>query len=378
MKKPVLLVKMRYQIGLGAGLSAITTNVSTAGGSQRTDNPFDCMIGGDGFFIVNSGGTDYFTKNGSFKVDAAGTLCTSGGANVMGWQVDKDGKIVKEQVSALKILSQENLYAKPKATTKAYVSGNIDKKDTQLDSTGGYPAQVAFYDNVGNSYTAKLAVKRTNPVVDGQYTVTVTDIVTKGDTNSETNDQSIFATYDATGKLTGASKITQFTFGGVTYTATVNATTGKINLTTGTPASTTLEFNASNGTFKGIYPTGTASTATTATLDLSETANPTYTAALGNPFSATGISIDFSSITQYSTGDKCNLESTKGDFAGTGAGLPVGNMTGVSIDTSGKIYGTYDNGTNKLLGTDCSSYICKSSRTGSSWGYLVCADEKLG
>ncbi len=337
------------QIGLGAGLSAITTNVSTAGGSQRTDNPFDCMIGGDGFFIVNSGGSDYFTKNGSFKVDAAGTLCTSGGANVMGWQVDKDGKIVKAQVSALKIMSQENLYAKPKATTNAYVSGNIDKKDTQLDSTGGYPAQVSFYDNVGNSYTAKLAVKRTNPVVDGQYTVTVTDIVTKGDANSGTNDQSIFATYDATGKLTGASTITKFKFGELEYSAVVNTTTGVIDLSTTTSgAPNILEFNASNGTYSGIHKTGEGDAdkkkAKTMLFDLSNTADPT------NPFSATGISIDFSSITQYSTGDKSNLESTKGDFAGTGAGLPVGNMTGVSIDTSGKIYGTYDNGTNKLLG----------------------------
>ncbi len=333
------------QIGLGAGLSAITTNVATAGGSQRTDNPFDCMISGGGFFIVNSGGSDYFTKNGSFQVDAAGTLCTAGGANVMGWQVNDDGKIEKKQVSKLQIMSPENLYAEPVATTKAYVSGNIDSNDSQLATAGGYPAQIAFYDNVGNSYTAKLAVK--NTTTNGQYTVTVTDIVTKGDANSETNDKSIFARQKAD-KTYEQTDIKTFTFGGVTYTSSVNATTGKVDFTTGSPASTTLAFNASNGSYLGIYPTGTASTATTATLDL-VTGNA-YTPAVGNPFSATGITIDFSSITRYSTSAKCNLESTKGDTAGTGAGLPVGNMTGVSIDTSGKIYGTYNNGTNKLLG----------------------------
>ena len=30
--------------------------------------------------------------------------------------------------------------------------------------------------------------------------------------------------------------------------------------------------------------------------------------------------------------------------------MPVGDLKGVSIDSSGKIYGTYDNGTKKLLG----------------------------
>lgn len=333
------------QIGLGASLASITANISTAGGSQRTDNPFDCMINGDGFFIVNGGSGNYFTKNGSFGVDAAGNLCTSGGANVMGWQVDKDGNIVQAAVSALRIMSAENLYAKPEATTQSYISGNIDKNDTQLSSDAGYPAQVSFYDNVGNSYTAKLSVKKT--ANDGQYAVSVTDIV-------DVKDQSIFAKYNSATEEYGPSSITKFKFGGVDYTATVNTATGEVSLSAGTN-SVILAFNPSNGEYTGVY----GSTATTpeekasktVLFDLSpNTTSTDYTLAEGNPFSATGVTIDFSKITQYSTSSKCNLESTKGSTTGIGAGLPVGNMTGVSIDASGKIYGTYDNGTNKLLG----------------------------
>ncbi|MFA9463833.1 MAG: flagellar hook protein FlgE [Velocimicrobium sp.] len=325
------------QIGLGAGLSAITTNISTQGGSQRTDNPFDCMIGGDGFFIVNSGGEDFFTKNGSFKVDSSGTLCTSGGANVMGWQVDPDGNIVKAQVSKLKILATENLYAKPEATTNAYIKGNIDQNDEQLSSAGGFPSQIAFYDKVGNSYTAKLAVKST--AAEGKFDVTVTDIVT--------NDKSIFSKYDAgQKKYVVNTDIPKFKFGGVEYTVTkVDEKTGDATLS---PASATiLEFNASNGEFSGVYKSGTPTADTSLTLDLSGSATGVVA---GNPFADKGVSIDFSNITKYSTSATSKLDSTKGSTDGVGAGLPVGNMTGVSIDTSGKIYGTYDNGTNKLLG----------------------------
>lgn len=332
------------QIGLGANLSSVTTNISTAGGSQRTDNPFDCMISGDGFFIVNSGGTNYFTKNGAFQVDAGGTLCTSNGSTVMGWQVDEDGNIVKAQVSALKVMSAENLYAEPEATTQAYIKGNIDSKDTQLASDGGFPAQIAFYDNLGNTYTAKLTVK--NGADDGLFTVGVSDIV-------DSNDQSIFSKYDSSTKKYVATDVTKFKLGDVEYTASVNETTGAVTLSSGTN-SNTLAFNASNGSYTGVYKTGetdaTKLAAKTLKLDLSSTGSD-YTLAEGNPFSTTGVTIDFSSITKYSTSDKCKLESTKGDLAtGKGAGLPVGDMTGISIDTSGKIYGTYSNGTNKLLG----------------------------
>ena len=64
------------QIGLGANVASITTAIGTTGASQRTDDPFDLMIEGNSFFVVNYGGTNYFTKAGAFGVDGFGTLCT--------------------------------------------------------------------------------------------------------------------------------------------------------------------------------------------------------------------------------------------------------------------------------------------------------------
>ena len=40
------------QIGLGAGVNSISVTIDNVGGAQRTDNPFDIMIEGDGFFVV--------------------------------------------------------------------------------------------------------------------------------------------------------------------------------------------------------------------------------------------------------------------------------------------------------------------------------------
>jgi len=53
----------------------------------------------------------------------------------------------------------------------------------------------------------------------------------------------------------------------------------------------------------------------------------------------------------YNNSGTTTVESTKGTKAdGTGAGKEAGNMSGISIDQQGMIFGTYDNGDRKLLG----------------------------
>lgn len=324
--------KNAMQIGLGSSVASITSAITTSGGSQRTDNPFDIMIEGDGFFIVNNSGTNYFTKAGSFNVDANGTLCTPSGALVMGWQVDPEDptKTVSRTVSPLNIMSPENLYASPEATTECYIKGNIDSKDTQLTSSNGKIVNLTFFDGMGNSYTADLKVFRTGTETN-IYQVGIADI-------KDSSGQSIFVNKvedPDTGDVTyEASAISAFNFGGVEYQADVDDDGNVIIDLTDTPL---ITFNGSDGSFTSVGDGATPGD----TLSFSITADP-------NPFGT--INIDFSSITMYSTSNSSSLEAKKGSLEGIGAGKQVGNLTGVSIDGSGKIYGKYDNGDSKLLG----------------------------
>jgi len=104
-------------------------------------------------------------------VDGVGNLAmTSNGYNVMGWQVDPETMdIKKDTVSALRVMSAENMTYPPEATTKAYVAGILDQNDTDVTSSIGKTMNLQFYDNLGYSYTAKLIVKNTD--VEGAYTV---------------------------------------------------------------------------------------------------------------------------------------------------------------------------------------------------------------
>lgn len=70
------------QIGSGARVSAVRKEF-TNGAPQITNNPFDLMINGDGFFgIIMSNGELKFTRDGAFNVDAQGVLVTKQGYKV--------------------------------------------------------------------------------------------------------------------------------------------------------------------------------------------------------------------------------------------------------------------------------------------------------
>ncbi len=67
------------EIGLGVKTSA-TTRVFTEGVLAQTGSQYDVAIEGDGFFqVMQADGTIAYTRDGSFKVDGMGQLCTTDG-----------------------------------------------------------------------------------------------------------------------------------------------------------------------------------------------------------------------------------------------------------------------------------------------------------
>lgn len=74
-----LVTPVGLQVGLGARPAA-TQRIFLPGSFMETGNPLDVAIDGVGFFeVVLPDGTNAFTRDGSFKLDAAGTLVTSDG-----------------------------------------------------------------------------------------------------------------------------------------------------------------------------------------------------------------------------------------------------------------------------------------------------------
>lgn len=71
------------QIGSGAKVSAIRKEF-TDGSPNLTNNPFDLMVKGDGFFgVLLPNQQVVYTRDGAFNVDKTGTLVTKQGYKVM-------------------------------------------------------------------------------------------------------------------------------------------------------------------------------------------------------------------------------------------------------------------------------------------------------
>ena len=177
------------QIGLGVRSGAINTNISTQGASQSTGNPFDVMITGSALFVVNNGTENLFTRDGSFYVDEAGNLAmTSTGYNVMGWLPDEETQqIHQDTVQALRVMSAANMTYPPEATSQAYMAGILDKNDPDVTSVNGKVINLNFYDNLGYSYTARIAMKQSD--ITNEYSIELAGLL------------------DATGKEVDISKV---------------------------------------------------------------------------------------------------------------------------------------------------------------------------
>ena len=388
------------QIGLGTTAAATKVSITSAGASETTGNPFDIRLtdkNSTNFFIVNNGSENVFTRSGSFYVDGSGNLCMSStGYTVMGWQVDETtGEIRKDTVSALRIMQEKNLTSAPEATTQATIAGVLDENDTDVKNDAGRVMNLNFYDNLGYQYTAKFAIKSTG--TDGKYTVELTSVLDSNNQNiiknlTKQEISQIFGDYqaDATLGKYGLSKDYEFKNNKYVRKAdnkeftvdTTDKTLFKANdgsqvsiteifsgITTTmandikNPASKTkVEFDTATGqaTVKGektsydlVFDTSTGKFASIGGDTPSKMLNMSVLSSglLNRNGNFQNITVDFSQCLNYENGGKSTIGADAGATDGkTGKGRKLGAMTGIFIDTSGRIYGTYDNGNTELLG----------------------------
>lgn len=393
------------QVGLGVTLGATNINITGAGAAETTGRGFDIRLtdsNSTNFFIVNNGSENVFTRSGSFYVDGAGNLAmTSTGYTVMGWQVDPvTGEVVKDTVSALRIMKPENMTSPPEATTDATMSGVIDKNDPDVSSDTGLIKNLNFYDKQGYSYTARFAIKKKDD--NGNFTVELDSIldsngnaIVDADTATNAQLQSLFGTQRTDNITYNLQKGYANNKGQIEFTDAQGAVhqltyktdkvpayyqdakTGDIHtlkdvfgvsqdmldrLATNPPKAvidpgfngtgTTLQindtkvaldlkFSPADGTFIGIG----GGTDPSAILNLA-----------GSGLFPNGnfenITIDFSKTQNTNNGGKSTVTMDTGnvDDKSIGKGKKLGDLIGLSVDNSGKIYGSYDNGNTELLG----------------------------
>ena len=337
------------QIGLGVTTGSTTVSISSAGAAETTGNPFDLKLTDSqstNFFIVSNGVDTFFTRAGDFYIDGNGYLCMSStGYTLMGWQVDPaTGEIKKDIVSALQVMSPGNQTSAPEATEKSYVSGVIDKNDSNITSDKGYTTTLQIFDDLGYSYTAKFSIKKEDGADEGIYSIKLTDII-DSESNSILLDEDGFVTKEFYESLDPAF-LDRLTLGG-TFPNQADLEAATTAIMNGIFDSGTLVYDENEGYFIGVGADANA-TNTTANLLLSNILTGDKSGN-GNLSNFKDIAIDFSKTMNYNNNGTSTVKMLKGDMNGDGTGKKLGALTGLTVDTDGKVYGSYDNGNTVLL-----------------------------
>jgi flagellar hook protein FlgE len=122
------------QLGVGANMSSVSSPM-TQGSVTTTGVPTDVAIQGNGLFIVQQDGTQFYTRAGNFSLNDSGALVSSSGASVMGYPA-VNGVIDTTQALTPIVITSGQSYP-PSATSTMQLDLNLDAADTSLAPANG-------------------------------------------------------------------------------------------------------------------------------------------------------------------------------------------------------------------------------------------------
>ncbi|WP_432378515.1 flagellar hook protein FlgE [Duganella sp. P38] len=282
----------------GVMVGSTTQNIGLQGGVLNTGRSMDASINGRGFFIARdaSTGETQYTRVGIFSASKDGFLTDASGRKIQGYSVD--GK-----------------------------TGTMGALGDLAIPTGSIPAVVSSEVNyVGN--------------LSADWTVPATTWNDAAVTPATPPDPSTFNMSKATviyDSLGGKHTLTQyFVRSGTTAAPTANSVDvhyvldGK-PVTTVSPATTPLTFNATTGAMNPIAPANNYELS----LDLSGVA-------LSNGGKLGTVAVDYSGTTGFA--GEATTSTNNAD------GYAAGNYTGVSLAEDGSVVASYTNGQKQTIG----------------------------
>jgi len=310
------------EVGLGMSVASIDT-LHIQGALQSTGVQTDLAITGNGFFILDDGGTQLFTRAGAFSVDAGGTMVNpANGMKVQGWMAEEvDGYNVIDVSRNVEQLTIPIGGKDPaKATTRINFACNLDKRIPELPENptgaqirdGTWSTTMKIYDSFGDAHDLQVQFTRVPGTANSWNAEVVVDPQNETPTNTSIG-------FGEEGPEAGGptSFIVNFSNNGTLLSAEDGAG------------------NVSGGT--GRVEMNIAFDVQTATPN--EDGTPVRQQAILDLGSVGGF---VNSITQYA--EASSSKAVEQD------GRTMGYLENFKIDQSGVITGVYSNGTTRSIG----------------------------
>ncbi len=306
-------------VGLGMSIATVE-QVFTQGNLQSTGVSTDVAIQGNGFFILQDGTQTYYTRNGVFGLDRDGTLVNpANGQRVQGWMArDLNGEqIIQTAATPTDLTIPVGSKDPAKATENIQYACNLNKNTPEIAEganeadivKGTWATEQKIYDSFGNEHLLSMSFTR---VV--------------GDPNAWTARVQI----DADNADVTQTRVGLGTTDGVEDTFIVNFDNmGQLLSVTDSAGNVTA-------------PDGEI------VLQASYAVPESEPDADGNPYRQTmNISLGTIGSMKNTITQSASKSTTK---AYSQDGYTLGYLDNFKIDSSGKITGTYSNGTSRFIG----------------------------
>jgi flagellar hook protein FlgE len=277
------------QYGLGVRMGSVSMDMSQ-GILETTERPLDMALQGEGFFIYNVGGREFYSRAGSVIADREGNLVDSTtGAFVQGYNLQSDGSgRISKDSNGNNILSSrvENLrvdpktISPPKQTQSINLAGNLSSAMVENDTRS---TSINVFDNRGGTHNIEFTFTKTaNP-----------------------NEFGITATVDGTTLPLSATTVTFNADGSINTPLTLDITAADLNTAIGNQA-----------------------------FDETTPRNLTVTLADADNL--------LSGMTNYASETTASFRDQDG--------YETGEMISINVDATGKIWGSFTNGQTEALG----------------------------
>ena len=174
------------QLGRGSQLSGSLKEFSQ-GAFEASTNALDMAIDGSGFFVVNNGTGNQYTRAGQFRLNENGLVQAVTGEVLQGQKITND--VVSADVGNIDLAGVQSA---PQATTTFTLGANLDGSAT---AAATFTSPVTIYNSVGTQVIASIKFTKVADANSWGYAITTSE-------GSLTSGASGTVSFDSSGNLT--------------------------------------------------------------------------------------------------------------------------------------------------------------------------------
>ena len=154
------------QLGRGSQLSG-TLKEFSQGAFEASSNALDMALDGSGFFVVNNGSGNQYTRAGQFRLNDNGLVQTVTGQTLQGQRVT-NGTVS----STVESIDLAGVQSSPEATTSFTLGANLDASSS---SAATFNSPISIYNSVGTQVTASIQFTKVDGANSWTYNISTSE-----------------------------------------------------------------------------------------------------------------------------------------------------------------------------------------------------------